>query len=152
MQSAMKTPSPRKLSKPGHFLCDTAEAAPMNDQSAAMILPYEDRVLFGAVESMDNQDKIIPYAESNEKKRRRLNCLKTQVKAQINTLKGMLRRFQNQLNPVNAALNAAEREARVWSLQASDLNNKMENKKFQKHEAERQLEVIESEINVTPVD
>ena len=152
MQSAMKTPSPRKLSKPGNFLCDTAEAAPMNDQSAAAIFPYEDRVLFGAVESMDNQDKIIPYAESNQNKRRRLNCLKTQVTAQINTLKGTLSRFQNQLNPVNAALNAAEREARVWSLQASDLNNKMENKTFQKHEAERQLEVIESEINVTPVD
>ena len=97
MLGAMTTPSPRKLAKHGHLLCESVEAAPMTSHERLMARRMCRDGVF-----------IDPFVETNGDKRRKLISQRTELMDKINTLTDRVTALINDLEPVLLA--AIEKE------------------------------------------
>ena len=98
MLGAMMTPSPRKLAKHGHLLCESVEAAPMASYRRYIVPMYRDGVF------------INPFVETNGDKRRKLISQRAELMDKINTLTDRVTALHNDLEPVRLAVYNIERE------------------------------------------
>ena len=96
MLGAMTTPSPRKLAKHGHLLCESVEAAPMASYRRYIVPMHRDGVF------------INPFVETNGDKRRKLISQRAELMDKINTLTDRVTALINDLEPVLLA--AIEKE------------------------------------------
>ena len=96
MVGAMTTPSPRKLAKHGHLLCESVEAAPMASYRRYIVPMHRDGVF------------INPFFETNGDKRRKLISQRAELMDKINTLTDRVTALINDLEPVLLA--AIEKE------------------------------------------
>ena len=96
MLGAMTTPSPRKLAKHGHLLCESVEAAPMASYRRYIVPMHRDGVF------------INPFVETNGDKRRKLISQRAELMDKINTLTDRVTSLISDLEPVLLA--AIEKE------------------------------------------
>ena len=99
MVGAMTTPSPRKLAKHGHLLCESVEAAPMTSHERLMARRMCRDGVF-----------IDPFVETNGDKRRKLISTRDELKDKIRTLADRVTALHNDLEPVRLAVYNIEKE------------------------------------------
>ena len=99
MLGAMTTPSPRKLAKHGHLLCESVEATPMTSYLRLMARRmFRDGVF------------INPFVETNGDKRRKLISQRAELMDKINTLTDRVAALISDLEPVLLAAYNIEKE------------------------------------------
>jgi len=95
MVGAMRNPSPRKLAKDGHLLCESVEPAalPLSYQRANLAyLGCRDGVF------------INPFVETNGNKRRKLISTRAELMDKIRTLADRVTALRKDVEPVRLAL------------------------------------------------
>ena len=98
MLGAMTTPSPRKLAKHGHLLCESVEAAPMASYRRYIVPMHRDGVF------------INPFVETNGDKRRKLISQRAELMDKINTLTDRVTALTSDLEPFLLAAYNIEKE------------------------------------------